>query len=168
MRDALREAALFLRDPARHRRRCSRERRAFTETEHEARGEQRSEPAREAREHRRETPDRATEQQRASRAEAIAYPAADHLKHQIRIREGREHEADLRMREIEFLAETRRRSADVYAIEVRDEVHVIQSAHRRAPHIFSALLKKQVDLGGRRTLKFKNHHQWGLRLGHLQ
>src|SRR6266436_8756950 len=82
-------------------------------------------------------PDHAAPEQRPARPEAVTDPAADHLEQQIRIGEGRKHQAELRIGETQFLLDAAGRGADVHPVDVGDEVHDAQ--HR------------QHDMGGLET-----------------
>src|SRR5258707_15899130 len=82
-------------------------------------------------------PDHAAPEQRPARPEPVTDPTADHLEQQIRIGEGRKHQTKLRVAETQFLLNFAGRGADVYPIDVGDEVHDAQ--HR------------QYDMGGLET-----------------
>ena len=88
--------------------------------------EQRHETAGEAGQDGRRRPDQAAQEQRAPRTEAIADPAAEDLKEQIRIAERRLQEAELRVRQPELFLNVARGGRDVDPIDVRDQVHHAQ------------------------------------------
>jgi hypothetical protein len=88
-------------------------------TDKHASDESRRQPGQDCR-HR---PYRAERNQGAACAEAVAEPAADDLKHQVRVGEGREYEAYLSLIETKFPAEAFRSRADIDPVNVCDQVH---------------------------------------------
>ncbi len=123
VRNALREAALLFGHPARHRGCRRRKRRPLTEAQQQPCGEQRSEPAGKAGQDGGQRPNCAAADQGALGAETVAHPAADDLKHEVRIREGRKDQANLSMRKLELLTEAGCCGTDVDAVKVGNEVH---------------------------------------------
>jgi hypothetical protein len=59
----------------------------------------------------------------------IADPAADNLKQQIGIGEGREYEAQLRIGEVKLLLNLACRGTDIHPVDIGDEIHRAQ--HRQ-------------------------------------
>jgi len=96
---ALREAAPARWRPALHRPRRDGKRRAFADSQQHANQKQHRQAGGEPGENGRRRPDQAADKQRLARAETVAHPAAEHLKQQVRIREGGEHEPELRVRQ---------------------------------------------------------------------
>jgi len=117
------KAPVGFRRPGCHGARRGREGRAFAQAEQHARDDQRDEAARETRQHGGACPDDRAQRERAARAEAVAHPSADDLKHEIRISERGKHESDLRMRQAQLRAELSSRGADIDPVDIGDEIH---------------------------------------------
>src|SRR6185437_14013868 len=95
------------RDPARHGARRGRKRRSLADAEQEAHAAQREGAGHRAGQHGGGAHDEPTEAQHATRAEAVAEPAADELEDGVGQREGAEGDAELLLRQMEVLAHQR-------------------------------------------------------------
>jgi hypothetical protein len=114
---------IALPSPGRHR-----ERRAFTDAHQEPAEEQRGQAAGKSRQDRRGGPDEAAQEQRPARTEAVADPAAEDLENQVRVAERRLQKTKLGVGERELPLDRVGGRRDVYAIDIRDEVHHAQQA----------------------------------------
>ncbi len=97
----------------------------------------------------RHAPDQTAEEERAARPETIADPAAEHLKQQIGIGEGRKHKAKLGIRQLQFALDGRRGGADIDAIDVGNEIH---DAKKREHHMRRFELRSHLSLPNLRLL----------------
>ena len=90
-------------------------------------------------------PHHAAQCQHQPRAELVRRPAADDLEHEIRIGEGREHQAQLGVGKMQLGLEGTACGRDVHAVHIRNEIHHAQqrqhlSAGRQAKLAFAMLI----------------------------
>jgi hypothetical protein len=123
MGNTLGAAALAHRHPAGHCGRRCRKRGSLAETEQYPCEQHRRQPSGHSREYGGAGPNAAAHDERSSRAESVADPAADDLKNQIGVRKRGKHQTNFSLIEIEIPCESYGGGADVDTIQVGDEVH---------------------------------------------
>ncbi len=137
MGQPLRIAALLLGHPALHGPCRGREGRALAETEQQAEQEERTEATDEAGADGRRRPDQPTPEQAPPRPEPVGNPAAANLEQQIRIGEGREDQAEFRVRKMQVVLDTAGGRADIHAVDIGDEIHCAEQREHDIRRLYS-------------------------------